>query len=168
MVDMIIDSYRLRVEHDHLYRQENHGVYYQGKSLPDGNVFANGDVYADFQRYLDYSELAKVLPEWWDFYKRIECLAKAVDREGNEQNVFTRIEEDVLTSRYNGDRQIRTTLVLLAELVVGYEGRGPPEDTEWISRFKSYMNKPEVKAATEEASVAALRAMYAKHGRDWP
>jgi hypothetical protein len=168
VVNMVIDSYRIRVHHDHLYRQDDHGIYYQGKRLPEGNTFANGDVYADFQNYLDHAEAVKILPEWWDFYKRMECLGKAVDREANKQNIFEPIEEDGLMNRYNGDRQIRSTLILLAELVVGYEGKGPPKDGEWISRFKSYVNTPEVKERIEKASVASLQAMYAKYGRDFP
>jgi MYND finger len=64
VIDMVIDSYRIRVQHDHLYRQEDHGMYYQGKRLPEGNIFANGDVYADFQNYLDSAEVAKILPDW--------------------------------------------------------------------------------------------------------
>ena len=168
VIEMLVDSYRIRVEHDHLYRQENHGFYYEGKQLPAGNLFANGDVYADFQNYLDCAERSGILPEWWDFYKRVECLAQAVDRKGNEQNVFTSIEEDKLMYRYGGDRQNRTNIIILAELVVGYEGKGPPENGEWISRFKSYANTPEVKEKLKKASGAGLKDMYAKHGRDFP
>jgi hypothetical protein len=69
---------------------------------------------------------------------------------------------------YDGDRQIRSTLIILAELVVGYEGKGPPQDEEWINRFKGYINTPEVKERIEKASVDALQAMYARHGRDFP
>ena len=166
--DMVIDSYRIRVQHDHLYSCEDHGIYYQGKHLPDGNVFANGDVYDDFQNYLDHAELAKVLPEWWDFYKRLECLGKAVDRKGNVQNIFPPIAEDCLMDRYNGDGQIRTTLIILAELVVGYEGRGPPKDEEWVSRFKSCVNAPEVRERIEKTSVDSLQVICAKYGRGSP
>ncbi len=166
--ELIIDSYRIRVEHDHLYRREDHGIYFCGNKMPDGNIFANGDVEADFQNYLDCAEDAKVLPVWWDFYKRMECLTKAVDRRGNRQNVFTRIEEDDLTDLYNEDRQIRSTLIILAELMVGYEGKGPPKDATWISSFKQYVNEPAIKKKLEEDSVNALKAMYAKHGREFP
>jgi MYND finger len=168
VIDIVIDSYRIRVQHDHLYRHEDHGIYYKGKQLPEGNVFASGDVYADFQNYLDRAEMAKILPEWWDFYKRLECLGKAVDRNANEQNIFKSIEEDGLMDRYNGDRQIRSTLIILAELAIGYEGKGPPKDGEWISRFKRYVNTPEVKERIEKASVVSLEAMYAKYGREFP
>jgi hypothetical protein len=165
---MVTDSYRIRVQHDHLYRGEDHGIYYQGKRLPEGNVFANDDVYADFQNYLDHAEVAKVLPEWWDFYKRMECQGKAVDRKANGQNIFEPIEEDRLMDRYNGDRQIRSTLIILAELVVGYEGKRPPKDGDWISRFKSYVNTPEVKERIQKASVHSLQDMHAEYGRDFP
>lgn len=39
---VLIDAYRLRVETDHLSRQEDHGIYYSGKAL-DGLVWAKGD-----------------------------------------------------------------------------------------------------------------------------
>jgi hypothetical protein len=39
---VIIDAYRLRVETDHLSREEDHGIYYSGKPL-DGLVWAQGD-----------------------------------------------------------------------------------------------------------------------------
>ena len=39
---MIIDAYRLRVETDHLSREEDHGIYYVGKPI-DGLVWAKGD-----------------------------------------------------------------------------------------------------------------------------
>lgn len=39
---VLIDVYRLRVETDHLSRQEDHGIYYSGKPL-DGLVWAKGD-----------------------------------------------------------------------------------------------------------------------------
>lgn len=39
---MIIDAYRLRVETDHLSRDEDHGIYYPGKPI-DGLVWAKGD-----------------------------------------------------------------------------------------------------------------------------
>jgi hypothetical protein len=164
VIDMLIDSYRVRVQHDHLHRHEEHGIYYQGQPLPEGNVFANGDVYVDFQNYLDYAEMAKILPEWWDFYKRLACLSKAVDRKTYEQNIFEPIDEDALMDRYNGDGQIRSALIILAELVVGYEGKGPPNDGEWISQFKSDVNTPETKERIEKAGVASLQAAYTKHG----
>jgi hypothetical protein len=39
---MIVDAYRLRVETDHLSRDEDHGIYYPGKPI-DGLVWAKGD-----------------------------------------------------------------------------------------------------------------------------
>ncbi len=39
---VLIDAYRLRVETDHLSREENHGIYYSGK-LTDGLVWKAGD-----------------------------------------------------------------------------------------------------------------------------
>jgi hypothetical protein len=39
---VLIDAYRLRVETDHLSRQEDHGIYSSGKSA-EGLVWAAGD-----------------------------------------------------------------------------------------------------------------------------
>jgi hypothetical protein len=94
----------------------------------------------------------------------MECLGRAVDRKGNDQNIFFPIQEDTLVDRYNGDRQIKTTLILLAELVVGYEGKGPPKDGEWISKFKSSIDTPEMKEKIKKTTTDSLQPMQAKYG----
>lgn len=39
---VLIDTYRMRVDTDHSAREEDHGIYYPGKSI-DGLVWAKGD-----------------------------------------------------------------------------------------------------------------------------
>ena len=39
---VLIDAYRLRVETDHLSREEDHGIYYPGKPI-DGLIWVKGD-----------------------------------------------------------------------------------------------------------------------------
>lgn len=130
MICLLIDSYRLRVENDHIHKHEDHGIYYNGTELPFGSVFANGDVEADFQNYLDCAEKACVLPKWFEFYKRMECLTRAVDRKGNAENIYTRIDPQHLPPRYDGDYLIISTLILLADMIVGVDGKGPSEGRE--------------------------------------
>lgn len=38
---VVVDAYRLRVETDHLSREEDHGIYYPGKPI-DGLVWVKG------------------------------------------------------------------------------------------------------------------------------
>ena len=39
---VVIDAYRLRVETDHMSREEDHGIYYSGQPL-EGLVWPEGD-----------------------------------------------------------------------------------------------------------------------------
>jgi len=139
-LDLFIDSYRLRVEHDHQDRTLDHGIYYRGKDLPVGSVWAAGDVEADFQNYLDRAELAMVLPEWWDSNKRLECLARAIDK-SNKQNIYTPIDEERLMERWRGDVRVRSKLAMLSEMIVGYEGKGPAEDDKWVNSFRNWVEQ---------------------------
>ena len=165
--DLVIDSYRITVQHDHLYRDEDHGGWFRGKELPEDNVFANGDIETDFQNYLDCAETAGVLPVWWDFYSRLSCLGRGID-DGNQQNVFIPIEEGSLIPRYDNNKQVRSILIFLAELIVGYERTGPPSDGEWIKGFREHVYQPEVRRALEEDSLSKLKATFDKHGRPFP
>lgn len=163
---MLIDSYRLRADSDHLHRQEDHGIYFSGE-LAEGLVWAKGDVYADFQRYLDLAETSGILPKWWTFETRIECLAIAVDK-GNHESVFNVIDQEQLLTKYGGDTTVRNALCILAELVVGYEGKGGPKNDEWFHEFQEFLDlHPEERArlisGTVEAVKSALEAQSVQH-----
>lgn len=163
----MIDSYRLRVELDHIHRQEDHGIYYPGK-WEDGIVWTKGDVVEDFQLYLGLAEAARILPKWWYMESRMECLSLAIDKK-DEGNIFNQINQETLIQRYDGDTQVRNALCILAELVVGYDGKGAANDGDWYESFVEYLeNSPEEKAKLLAGSVAAVRAAFEAHGRQLP
>lgn len=153
---ILIDSYRLRVELDHVHRGEDHGVYSAGKSL-DGLVWSQGDATEDFQKYLDLAEESGVLPEWWRFENRMECLSEAVDKK-NENGIFSHIDQEQLMTKYEGDTAIRSALCILAELIVGYDGKGRAKDDEWFRQFQEHLDlHPDQKAQLISGTVEAVK-----------
>ena len=156
---ILIDTYRLRVEVDH--REQDHGIYYSpsGKWV-DGIVWAKGDVYADFQRWLDLAEESDILPDWWRFEDRMECMALAVDKKG-EETVWQPLDQTELIKRYEGDTTIRSAMLVLAELVVGYEGKGRAKDDKWYMQFSEHLDlHPEERAKLIKGSVEAVRQAF--------
>lgn len=163
---IVTDSYRIRVELDHRHRDENHGIYHHAdnddKDKTSGNdaeglVWANGDAADDFQRYLDLAEDAGVLPEWWRFENRMECLAEAVDKK-NEDSVWKTIDQEELMTRYEGDMAIRSALCILAELIVGYDGKGRAKDDKWFQEFQEHLDlNPAEKAKLIAGTVEAVK-----------
>ena len=118
----LIDAYCERVEKDHSLFM-NHGIYYDGK-LREDLVWARGDAIDDFQTFLDLAEESGILPEWWRFENRAECLTKAVDKSGSG-NIFGRFNDQEVSRRIQQDRSgQRNALRILAELVVGFHGNG--------------------------------------------
>lgn len=162
---MVIDSYRLRVETDHAHRGEDHGVYYPGKWV-DGLVWAKGDAYADFQRYLDLAETSGLLPKWWNYEERMQCLAHAVDQQ-HEECIFRPIDQEHLLTRYGGDTTVRNALCILAELIVGYDGKGAPKDNVWFHEFQEFLDlHPEERARLVSGTVDAVKATLESQGLD--
>ena len=163
---LLIDTYRLRAELDHLHRNEDHGLYYPGK-WEEGIVWAKGEATEDFQSWLDLVEKSGVLPEWWRFENRMETLAKAVDKD-NKESILKPIDQTELITRYEGDITVRTALCCLAELVVGYEGKGAAKDDEWYLQFSEHLDlHPQERANLIKGSVEAVRDVFEKHGEDF-
>ncbi|KIV89643.1 hypothetical protein PV10_07029 [Exophiala mesophila] len=162
---ILIDCYRLRVETDHSSREEDHGIYYPGKSI-DGLVWAKGDVVADFQRFLDFVETAGILPKWWTFEDRMNTLAWAINKEDPEC-VYKPIDQTEIITRYGGDIAIRHALIILAELCVGYDGKGPAKDDTWYEEFQEFLDlHPEERARLIGGSIAAVEAALDGSGGD--
>lgn len=161
---LLVDAYRLRTEVDHEDGDCDHGVYYDEKKgkWVDGAVWAKGDVYADFQRWLDLCEESDVLPDWWRFEERMECLAMAIDKEtGAKETVWQKLDQTELVTRYEGDASIRSALLVLAELVVGYEGKGRALDDRWYMKFSENLDlHPEERARLLKGSVEAVRKAF--------
>jgi hypothetical protein len=163
----LIDSYRLRVEIDHVHREEDHGMYYPGK-WEDGIVWVKGDAEEDFQRYLDLAEESGILPEWWRFEERMECLGLAIDK-NDDENIFCQIDQSELISNYGGDMEIRHALLVLAELVAGYDGKGFRKDNDWYEGFIKHLQEhPEEKAKLIKGSIEAVEEAFQSHARDIP
>src|SRR5215475_10330916 len=93
----------------------------------------------DFQRYLDLVETSKILPKWWISDDRMECLSLAIDKDDLE-SIFKPINQVELPTRYGGDMAIRTALSILAEMVVGYDGKGPAKDDTWFQEFQEFLD----------------------------
>lgn len=165
---VMVDAYRLRVEIDHHDGDCDHGIYYDAANkkdrFPEGVVWAKGDVYDDFQTWLDLAEDSGVLPDWWGWEERMECLAMGVDRSG-EENVFTAVDQTELIKRYEGDTSVRVAMLVLAELVVGYEGKGRAESDDWYMRFSEHLDlHPEERARLIKGSVEAVRRAFEEQG----
>ena len=163
---ILIDAYRLRVELDHLHRGEDHGIYYPGK-WEDGIVWVKGEAVEDFQRWLDMAEHSGALPEWWRFEDRMETLALAVDKNDTE-SIQKPIDQSELIVRYGGNPVVRTALCIIAELVVGYDGKGPTKSDKWYMQFSEHLDlHPEERAKLIEGAVEAVRNTFDEHGRDF-
>lgn len=163
---LLVDAYRLRVELDHLHRSEDHGIYYPGE-WEEGIVWVEGEPVEDFQRWLDMAEKSGILPEWWRFEDRMKTLAMAVDT-SNEESVLRPIDQTELITKYSGDYSVRNALCILAELVVGYEGKGAAKDNEWYMQFSEHLDlHPEERAKLIKGSVEAVRDVFEKHGKDF-
>lgn len=165
---LLVDAYRLRVEVDHDDGDCDHGVYYDEKSgkWPEGVVWAKDDAYADFQRWLDLCEESGVVPDWWRFEERMVCLALAVDNEEvAKETIWQKLDQTELMTRYEGDASVRSALLVLAELVVGYEGKGRAEDDRWYMKFSENLDlHPEERARLLKGSVEAVRKAFEDQG----
>jgi hypothetical protein len=162
---LIVDAYRLRCEVDHSDGDCDHGLYYSQESgkWSEGVVWAKGDVYADFQRWLDLAEESGILPEWWRFEDRMECLTLAVEK--GKESVFEELDQAALVTRYEGDASVRSALLILAELVVGYEGKGKAKDDQWYIGFSEHLDlHPEERARMLKGSIEAVRKAFEEQG----
>jgi hypothetical protein len=164
---LIVDAYRLRSEVDHSDGDCDHGLYYAegtGK-WSEGVVWTKGDVYADYQRWIDLAEESGILPEWWRFEDRMECLALAVEKGEGKESVFEKLDQAALVTRYEGDASVRSALLVLAELVVGYEGKGRAKDDRWYIKFSEHLDlHPEERARMLKGSVEAVRKAFEEQG----
>lgn len=144
----------------------DHGIWYNEETgrFPDGVVWSKGDVYADFQRWLDLAEQSGILPDWWRFEERMETMAMAVDKEA-EESVWKPIDQSELFKRYEAEMSVRTAMLVLAELVVGYEGKGPATDDKWYIDFSEHLDlHPEERARLIAKSVQEVKKAFDEQG----
>ncbi|WEW55536.1 hypothetical protein PRK78_000967 [Emydomyces testavorans] len=125
----IIDMYRLRVDDDHKFLGDTHGLYSGDNPLPD------------FQHFLDLAEQLTqrekrklenegngdwnrngrvkcgVLPSWWDVDRRKECVDKAADRD-SEDSIWYAVEKPDIQEEYS-DQLMPMKLRMMAEKIYG-------------------------------------------------
>ncbi|RMZ85883.1 hypothetical protein DV737_g377, partial [Chaetothyriales sp. CBS 132003] len=147
-----------------------------GCRLVDYCVWAQGDVLADFQRWLDLCEESGVLPEWWAWEDRMECLLQAINRGGKEKenggraekkedkSIYDVINQDNLIQRYDSDTSIRNALGMFAELVVGYDGKGRATDDKWYLQFQEFMDlHPQERLRLIQGTIDAVEGVKGEH-----
>lgn len=159
---VLIDSYRWRTALDHTFKHENHGMYQDG-TLSKDFLWSQGDATDDFQRYIDLAEQAGVMPIWWQFENRMACLAKAVDKK-NGDSVYAEFDEGKLTQKYGDDVSIQNALVMLAELVVGYDGKGSTCDEAFLEFQEQLRSNPGEQHKVMMTAVDTFRRMMAPTG----
>lgn len=163
---ILVDAYRLRSDIDHTDGNCDHGIWYDadGGRFPPGVVWAKGDVYADFQRWLDLAEQSGILPDWFQHVERMQTMILAVDEKA-EESIWKSVDQSELIKRYEGDVSMRSAMLVLAELVVGYEGTGPAKDDKWYIQFSENLDlHPEERARLIKKSVEEVRRAFEEHG----
>ena len=169
---LVVDAYRLRCEIDWVSRGVGHGRYWdEGKGKgewEEGLVWVRGEVVEDFQRWLDLCERERVLPDWWLSMERMECLGMALEK--GEGGLEERIDQDTLMTSYGDkpDTSVRSGLLVLAELVVGYDGKGAPKDGQWYQDFEEHLLlNPAERARLIQPTIDAVKATVELHGKDF-
>jgi hypothetical protein len=127
----------------------------------------NGAAIDDFQRFLDLLEGSKILPKWWTFEDRMQTLALAIDK-NDPESIFKPINQTELPQRYGGDMAIRQALAILAEMCVGYDGKGPAKDDTWYQEFQEFLDlHPEERARLIKGSIDMVDTVLKEHGEEF-
>lgn len=117
----LIDCFRLRCEDDYVHGAHYHRIYGEG---------APGPVFLDF---LVKAKTAKMLPDWWNADKEIECMSRALNGTVGWANIYGAVEKSDIIEHY-GDALMPMTLRMAAERIYGGGygmGQMPmPEDYE--------------------------------------
>ena len=103
----LIDSYRLRIDDELMYRGERRGKYSEEQ-----------DPLEDFQRYLDRAEKrGGVLPKWWSKEKRQACEEQAM-RQSEWCCLLYSVEKPDIVEHYKNPLK-PMQLRMVAEMVEG-------------------------------------------------
>ena len=63
---------------------------------------------------------------------------------------------------------IRTALSILAEMVVGYDGKGPAKDDTWFQGFQEFLDlHPEERARLIKGSIEMVDEVLKEHGQEF-
>jgi hypothetical protein len=127
------------------------------------NALTHSTATDDFQRFLDLLETTKVLPKWWMFEDRMQCLTLAIDK-NDPESILKPINQTELPQRYGGDMAIRQALTIIAEMVVGYDGKGPAKDDTWFVEFQTFLDlHPEERARLIKGSIDMVQSALEEH-----
>jgi len=97
----------------------------------------------------------------------MECLVLAIDKDDPE-SIFKPINQVELPTRYGGDMAIRTALSILAEMVVGYDGKGPAKDDTWFQGLQEFLDlHPEERARLIKGSIEMVDEVLKEHGQEF-
>jgi hypothetical protein len=112
-------------------------------------------------------EGSKILPKWWTFEDRMQTLALAINKDDPE-SIFKPINQTELPQRYGGDMGIRQALAILAEMCVGYDGKGPANDDTWFHEFQEFLDlHPEERARLIKGSIDMVNSVLQEHGQEF-
>ena len=102
----LIDCFRMRMEDEYIYGQNNIGIYAKESPVPV------------FKRFLDLAESRPgLLPPWWNAAKRRECEKMSVDRNG-WSDINCAVEKNDIMEHYNNN-SMPMMLRVLGEKVYG-------------------------------------------------
>lgn len=134
---------------------------------PSSLLICNATVVDDFQRFLDLVEGTSILPEWWHSEERMECLVLATDK-GDPESIFKPLNQAELPTRYGGDMSVRVALAIIAEMVVGYDGKGPARDDTWFQDFQEFLDlHPHERARLIKGSIEMADQVLREHGEQF-
>jgi splicing suppressor protein 51 len=122
VMDQLIDTYRMRVEDDHKYRGDDHGLYVGGDPLEDFREFLDK---AEAQMGKEQQGEAKrsgILPRWWSQEKRTVCEQRAMRRD-HWASLHYVIKKHDIQGHYMDD-SMPMKLRILAETVYGFNVKG--------------------------------------------
>ena len=97
----------------------------------------------------------------------MQCLAAAIDK-NDPESIFKSINQTELSQRYGGDMAIRQALAVIAEMCVGYDGKGPAKDDTWFHEFQEFLDlHPEERARLIKGSIDMVNSVLEEHGAEF-
>ena len=97
----------------------------------------------------------------------MQTLALAIDK-GDPESIFKPINQTELPQRYEGDMAIRQALAIIAEMCVGYDGKGPAKDDTWFQEFQEFLDvNPQERARLIKGSIDMVNTVLKEHGEEF-
>lgn len=83
----------------------------------------------------------------------------------DSDSILKPINQTELPQHYGGDMAIRQALSILAEMVVGYDGKGAAKDDTWFQEFQEFLDlHPEERARLIKGSIDMVNETLKEHG----